>query len=170
MLADMKTLTLIRHAKSSSPAPALADIDRRLEARGMQDARLMAEIVAGRNPGPDLLLCSPAVRARATAEIFADALGLPASAISFDGRIYAADTVDLLEVVRGISPDRRNVFLVGHNPGLLEFAEALTGESIGRLRTCSVLRISLQVEQWIQARAGRGILEENLYPKLFRHK
>src|SRR5436190_24158555 len=121
----MKTLLLLRHAKSSKDEPALGDFDRPLNDRGKDDAKLMGRFMRERSICPDLLISSPAKRARLTAELVLKAAGLPIN-VAFDERIYEADVHRLLAVVSQIEPGINVVMLVGHNPGCEDLVEVLT--------------------------------------------
>jgi len=143
----MKTLLLIRHAKSSKDDPTLADRDRPLSDRGLRDAPRMGERLARRDVHPDLILSSPAVRALSTAQLIADALGHPRTAIVADGRLYESTPPALLAVVRETDDRHRTLMLVGHNPEISALAHRLAPD-INDLPTCAVLECGFDAASW----------------------
>lgn len=147
----MKEILLIRHAKSSWDDPALSDRDRPLNERGEHDARKMAERLAQRGVGAELILSSPARRALATAQIFGRKLGYGGADIVVDARIYAASADDLLDVIHELDDKRRSVMLFGHNPGLTDLANRLSSQ-IAEMPTCAVAEFSFDAKSW--ARIG----------------
>ncbi len=161
----MKTLTLLRHAKSSWDHPELADIDRPLNKRGKRDAPIMGERLARAGISPELILTSPARRARKTASRVARALGYPADRIVVDPRIYAAAPAELMALIRGLDDRWSDVMLVGHNPTLTELANELTAADIDNVPTAGVVRIRFPVPSWSDIRPGAGELTLFDYPK-----
>ena len=161
----MRSLTLVRHAKSSWDDAALADFDRPLNDRGRRDAPLMAQRFARAANAPLQLVASPALRAASTALLFADALGLTADAIRYEPRIYEADVETLLAVVRGLSDELPNAVLFGHNPGFTDLCHALARCDFTEMPTCAVARIDFDVERWTDVAPGRGRLMAYSFPK-----
>ena len=161
----MKRLTLVRHAKSSWKDPERADFDRPLNKRGKQDAPRMGERLAARGERPDLILTSPARRARKTAKEIARKIGLPGEHLVLEAKIYEAETEALLEVVRNLDDRWEGVLLVGHNPGLTDLVNLLGNCGIENLATCGVLRIDFDVETWRSIGPGSGAVVFYDYPK-----
>ncbi|MCA1612707.1 MAG: histidine phosphatase family protein [Acidobacteria bacterium] len=159
----MKILYLLRHAKSSWGDPALADFDRPLNERGRRAAPLVAKLMRERGIRPGLVICSPAARARETAELVAGAEGVDAP-IRFDERIYEAHPLDLLKVVRGADEAVAELMIVGHNPGLEELTERLTGER-ERLPTAALVRIELKADGWARVEENCGRLDWVVTPR-----
>jgi len=151
----LKTLLLLRHAKSSNDDPSLKDFERPLNERGRKDAQLVGEYIRKRKINADLVISSPAERARQTAELVLKSAGLKVE-LRFDKRIYDAGVRRLLNVISQIEDDANAVVLVGHNPGFEELFEALTGEGHD-LPTASLACIELSVEKWSKVRAGAGV-------------
>ena len=143
----MKTLFLIRHAKSSWDDTALPDKDRPLNDRGRRDAPRMGERLAKRDVKPDLILSSPAVRALSTAEIIAKRLDYRRKDIVVTERLYAVEVDDLLDVIHQLGDKVERVMLFGHNPELTEFAHRLSGE-ITHMPTCAVAEFRFDAESW----------------------
>jgi phosphohistidine phosphatase len=161
----MKTLTLIRHAKSSWSQPELADFDRPLNKRGKGDAPLMGRRLARRGIRPELFVTSPAKRALKTARLIANEIGYPGKRLVTDERIYAALAEDLLEVLQGLDDDLGEVWMVGHNPSLTDLANYLTGASIDNIPTCGVVRAAFDIRRWKQLAHGSGELALFDHPK-----
>jgi phosphohistidine phosphatase len=143
----MKTLTLVRHAKSSWGDPALADRDRPLNERGLRDVATMGQRLAQRGAKPDVLLASRATRALTTAEHLAKALGIKRKDIVVDERLYAAAASELLAVIAELGDAPQRVMLVAHNPGLSDLAHRFAGE-ITHMPTCAVAEFTFAVAAW----------------------
>jgi phosphohistidine phosphatase len=159
----MKTLYLLRHAKSSWKEPGLEDFDRPLNDRGREAAPLVGRFMRKRQLTVDLLLSSPAARARQTAALVKEAAALSAELL-YDERIYEADAERLLEVVSQAAESADALMLVGHNPGMEELLQTLTGER-REMPTAALACVVLDVEKWGKARAGAGRLEWLVRPK-----
>jgi len=143
----MKTLFLVRHAKSSWDDTALPDKDRPLNDRGKRDAPKMGERLAKRDVKPDLILSSPARRALTTAEIIAKKLDYKRKDIVADDRLYAGEADDLLEVIGELDDKLERVMLFGHNPELTELAHRLSSE-ITHMPTCAVVEFTFDAKSW----------------------
>ena len=112
-----RRLYLLRHAKSSWGNPDLADFDRPLARRGERAAAVIATYLEQARVRPDIVLCSPAVRARQSCEVVCRAFPEPCRIVYLQ-EIYGADGHELLAILRNVELDRRNILLIGHNPGL----------------------------------------------------
>ncbi len=161
----MNRLTLLRHAKSSWSDPGLADFDRPLNKRGRHDAPLMGRRLAERKVQPDLVLSSPALRARLTAEAVVGQLGNDPKRLIFDPRIYLAGLDELIALLRGIARDQHDILLIGHNPGLTDLANFLVDGKIANLPTCAMFRVELPDSDWskLDRRKARTLFYD--YPK-----
>jgi phosphohistidine phosphatase len=148
--ARMKSLTLIRHAKSSWKDVYLLDVDRPLNKRGKRDAPVMGRRLAERESTPDLLISSPATRALVTAQVIAEEIGYPLEDIVVDERIYGAGVTELLRVVRGLDDALDHVMCFGHNPGLTDFVNYLSPDTIGNVPTCGVLEFTFDIDTWVR--------------------
>ncbi|PLY05425.1 MAG: hypothetical protein C0622_01675 [Desulfuromonas sp.] len=163
----MKRLTLIRHAKSAWGDPALDDFDRPLNSRGKTAAPRMGEHLARDGLCPDLIVSSPAKRARKTARLIARELDYPAEAILYRQQIYEAELDTLIELVHGL-PEEEHVMLVGHNPGMSELGQWFNPEAPDWLPTCAVLTLELDIGAWQNAACGSGVIGRYDYPKKAR--
>jgi len=159
----MKTLFLLRHAKSSWNDPTLEDFDRPLNGRGRVAAKSIGGFIRKQNEKVDLVLSSPAVRARETIEIVMKAVGVPLE-LRYDQRIYEAGPLRLLEVIVQIEKNKSRVLLVGHNPGMEELLQVLTGRT-EHMATGALAKISLDARKWSESLAEKGSLEWLVKPK-----
>lgn len=151
----MRTLYIVRHAKSSWADAGTDDAARPLNERGRHDAPMMAKRFADLHEPLGLLLASPALRARSTADAFASALGLP---VQENTRLYLATADELLAVVQGLPDEVRSAMIVGHNPGLSVLVDDLTGDGMGDMPTCAMARIDLDAGHWNKVARNTGRL------------
>jgi len=167
----MKSLTLLRHAKSSSGDPALGDFERPLDGRGQRAARAIGRAMRAHGLRFDRALASPAARIRETLVNVAKSYGTIDA--SFDERIYLASPETLIKLVRD-TPDRvESLLIVGHSPGLPMLAQRLTRDDAGGLRaqlgekypTAALAEIALPVEHWRDVADGIGTLERFIRPR-----
>ncbi len=142
----MKTLLILRHAKSSWKDDTLPDHDRPLNKRGKQDAPRMGKLLQEKGLVPDLIISSTAKRARKTAEMVAEESGYEGE-IQLERDLYAFEPTAYLDELAQIEDHYQIVLIVGHNPGLEELVEQLTGE-FARLPTAALAQVSLPVESW----------------------
>ena len=159
----MRTLYLLRHAKSGWKDETLADFDRPLAGRGRKACKLIAKVIQEKNIKFDLALCSPAIRARQTIELVWKAAKLRTE-ILYDQRIYAANARRLLGIVRESGNDRKNVLLVGHNPGLEDLLSLLASES-ERLPTASLVKLKLNISKWAETSDNKAALDWIVRPR-----
>ena len=142
----MKTLLLMRHAKSSWAEGGQADVDRPLNNRGRHDAPRMGHWLKSQGLTADLLISSHARRAVETAEAVRAAAGLGGE-WQREPRLYNADTDAYFEVLREVPDEAATVLVVAHNPGVEEMIEALTGEH-ETMKTAYVAEVRLPIERW----------------------
>ncbi|MCR6722202.1 MAG: histidine phosphatase family protein [Chitinophagaceae bacterium] len=144
----MKSLLLIRHAKSSWENFSVPDFDRPLNDRGKRDAPMMAERLKLKNVVADKVLVSTAKRARKTAEHFIEAWNTKESAIEFRDELYLASPSAFKKVLSKL-PDTDNcVAVFSHNHGLTEFANDLTDVAIDNIPTCGIFAIHIKSDKW----------------------
>jgi phosphohistidine phosphatase len=160
-----KTLIIVRHAKSSWSDPHLADHQRPLNKRGLEDAPKMAKRLAKRGERVDSIVTSSALRALETAKTFAEKLDVAGGALVVEPKIYGAGAEDLIELIRGFDEGLRSVMVVGHNPTLSELCHRLTGEELGELPTCAIVTLTVRSGSWESVGQGRLELVDLDYPK-----
>lgn len=159
----MKTLYLLRHAKSSWKDETLSDIERPLNGRGRKAAQTIGDFLKREGIIPDLVLSSSAVRARQTTDLLLKAANFSTD-LRFDERIYEAGAQKLLEVVKQVEKSKKSVLLVGHNPGLEEFLEVLTGAT-DSMPTGTLSKVVLEASSWAAIGDNGGTLEWIVKPK-----
>ena len=167
----MRTLYLMRHAKSDRGNPALSDIDRPLAPRGRRDAPAMAAYMREHDYRPDLVLCSPATRTRETLALLQPALA-PDTRVEYDRKMYPGSPDVLLRRLRDVAETIASVLVIGHNPGLERFAAALAPRgdrrALARMRekypTCGLAVIHLHIDRWEQTDLGSGTLTDFMVP------
>ena len=142
----MRTLLVLRHAKSSWKHPKLSDHDRPLNKRGQDDAPRIGRLLRQQRLSPGAIISSTAKRARRTAEEVARSSTFD-SAVQFEPRLYLADPATILDVVRRVDPDTRRVMVVAHNPGLEELIRRLTDRD-EPLPTAGLAQIRLPIDTW----------------------
>jgi phosphohistidine phosphatase len=144
----MKTLLILRHAKSAWGDPALEDHDRPLNKRGRESAPKMGELLRKENLRPNLILSSTALRARKTAELVAQACSYT-GALELESSLYAAPPEAYIRVLSAVPDLYQNVMVVGHNPGLEELVRDLTGK-IEPLPTAALAYVRLPIQHWAE--------------------
>ncbi len=144
----MKRLTLMRHAKSSWENDSLDDFDRPLNARGLRTAPEMGRRLRALDDPPELILSSPAARAIETARLVAGEIGYSESRILQAAGLYHASPAKILEILRSLETAAHHVMVVGHNPGMTEFANTLGDIRIDNMPTAGMLCVDLPAELW----------------------
>jgi phosphohistidine phosphatase len=165
----MKTLLLLRHAKSSWDSPAARDFDRPLGKRGERDAPRVGKALANTGISLDLAVVSSARRARETAALALEAASYRGE-VRFVDEIYEASVEELLAVVRALPDAAETALLVGHNPGFEDLIASLCGRTGHpaqvRVPTATLACVELAVARWSSVAAGSGTLNWMLVPKL----
>jgi phosphohistidine phosphatase len=163
----MLTLALLRHAKSSWDVPGIDDFDRGLAPRGTDAAPRIGAEIARIGFTPELVLCSSAVRARATLDLVRPYLKPAPRDVVYEDQLYMAGARRLLDRIAQIPAGIRTVLMVGHNPGYHELAVALTREVApgaadlvkSKFPTCALAIYTFDTEAWseVKPRTGRAI-------------
>lgn len=161
----MKTLYLLRHAKAMAWDGNITDFDRPLVQRGRDDAATLAAHLKADGVLPDRIISSPALRARETAEIFAETLGYAADQIDYRAEIYDENSTEaLLKLLHALGESYGKLMLVGHDPAFSELAGYLVRDFALGLPTCGLLCMSLKTRSWRKAEQGSGSLDFFEYP------
>jgi phosphohistidine phosphatase len=142
----MKTLLILRHAKSSWQDSGLDDHDRPLNKRGKQAAPQMGRLLKAQDLVPELIVSSTAKRARKTAALVAENCGYEGS-VEVNQQLYHASAGQAIAVLTELYHDEARVMLVGHNPGVEELLEVLTGQ-VAALPTAALAQVELPIDQW----------------------
>jgi len=159
----MKTLFLLRHAKSNWKDQSLPDFERPLNRRGKEASERVGRYLRDHVIVPELVLSSPAVRARDTVDRVSRKAKWDTE-IRYDQRIYEAAGVSLLELVTQIENDRKTALLVGHNPGMEELLLLLTGNT-EQLPTAALAKVEIKTTRWATAVAKKARLVWLITPR-----
>ena len=144
----MKTLILVRHAKSSWEEAGIDDFDRPLNERGKHDAPVMAKRLKNKNIDVDIFISSPAKRALRTAKYFAEEFDVDKKEIEQVSKLYGASVSTFLEVVSNIDEKNKIAVLFSHNPGITDFANTFTNVHIDNMTTCSIFAVQADADKW----------------------
>lgn len=161
----MKTLFLVRHAKSSWDNPGLRDYNRPLNDRGLHDAPRMGNLLHQLGIKPDLMVSSPAKRALTTAQFFAKAFGMPEAAIVQNPNIYEAYATEIFQIISELPETAQTVMLFGHNPTLTDVANRFSTDLIDNVPTCGVIQIASTAGSWAEFYEGNAYLKARFFPK-----
>ncbi len=164
----MKTLTLVRHAKSSWKDTSLRDSERPLNKRGRRDAPEMGRRIRDHGIRPSLIVSSPAVRAWTTAKLIAAEIGYPLEFLQKERSLYLASVDEILDVVAAQDEGFNSLMVVGHNPGFTEFANFLCPGLTGNLPTAGVVSVEFDRDDWQLYERPSIRLVVHDYPKLRR--
>lgn len=162
----MKTLILVRHAKSSWDGTAETDFNRPLNKRGHADAPIMAERLKEVVNKLDLLVTSTANRAYTTAQYFAPHFGISFNRIVAKDELYHASPEVLLQTVKALPNTANTVAIFCHNPGISYFANSLSNFNIIDMPTCGLFVVQANIETWEQFELGVNTHRAFLFPKL----
>ena len=163
----MKTLYLVRHAKSSWKYPNLDDFERPLNKRGRKNAPFMGRILKKLKVAPDLVISSPANRAATTARIIADTIDYPLEKIHYNETIYGSSEYDLVQVIQQLDDTVNRAMLVSHNPALTDLANTIADTAISNIPTCGVFCVKVSISSWAKIGEQRGKLKFFEFPKKY---
>lgn len=161
----MKTVYLVRHAKSSWADMSLPDRERPLNKRGLRDAPFMAQLLEGKGLATPHIISSPAKRAWDTAAYFAKELNV--KEVQSVERIYGAGPTDLLDIIAALPDEQQQVMLFGHNPTMTTLANLFSEDYIANVPTCGILHIEAATEKWADFNVDNGKLVNFHYPKQY---
>jgi phosphohistidine phosphatase len=161
----LKTLTIVRHAKSSWDEAGLSDRERPLNKRGKRDAPVMGKRIADAGIRPSLILSSPATRAWTTAQVIAEQLTYPSEFLQREQDLYLASLDDLLDIVVAQDEGFNSIMIVGHNPGLTDFVNYLSPGLTNNLPTAGVVSVTIDQDHWKLYEQPKTELVVHDYPK-----
>ena len=145
----MKTLFLLRHAKSSWDNPTLEDRQRPLNKRGTRDAPIMGGRFLARDEPLDLIIASPATRAISTAELFAEACGFPREKLVEEADLYFTSTRSIVDLIVRQDDEIQSLMLVFHNPDITSFANSIdTSNQIVNVPSCGLIKLTCDIASW----------------------
>ncbi len=146
----MKELIIVRHSKAENPNFNSTDFDRKLTESGKTDAQNLSEYLASIVSSIDLIVASPAKRTFKTAKILSKKLNYPTDSILLEESIYESTYTNILKLISSLDNKYDRVLLCGHNPGLEDFVNYVTGNSYIQLKTSGMVYLKLNIEQWIE--------------------
>jgi phosphohistidine phosphatase len=164
----MKTLYLIRHAKSGWSIPNTSDFERTLSKKGKKDIKTMGSYLSLKGVNPELILSSCALRAQETTDLLAEK-------ISFEGKkhylkeLYLTAVEDITEIISVQDDEINMMFIVGHNPQLHELANSLINEHISKFPTLGIVAIDFDIESWSEIADKKGKIDFFIFPKQFKY-
>ena len=162
----MKTLYIVRHAKSSWKYESVKDIDRPLKERGINDAHLLSKYLAGEIQRPDVFLSSSANRALHTAVIFCENFGYPLSNLKIKRQLYSFSDGYLVKTVKALDDSFSSAIVFSHDHGINSFVNKFGNKPIAHVTTCGVIGIEFDTKHWKDIKKGNTILVE--FPKNHR--
>ena len=161
-----KKIYIVRHAKSSWTNMGLSDFDRPLDDRGERDAPVMADFLSQQGVLPDIMISSPAKRAKTTALIFSDVFH---KKLNFAENLYHGEPDDYLQHIQLLDESIHSVMLFGHNPGITYIAHLVKPHSTDNVSTCGVLDLSMDAQiPWEKADWSVMSLDGLFNPKNIR--
>ncbi|WP_035337236.1 histidine phosphatase family protein [Dokdonia sp. PRO95] len=152
----MKTLYLVRHAKSSWKFDVI-DHERPLNEKGLNDAPAMAAHIAAAMPKPDLMMSSDALRAKTTALFFAQAYGIDDKHLVLDYKMYDFAGADLVEVIRNVSDEVDCLMVFGHNNAMTNVVNTYGSKTIDNVSTAAFTAITFDINSWKDLKQGKTI-------------
>lgn len=161
----MKTIILVRHAKSDWSHEGLSDEERPLNERGKKDAPEMAKRLAKKGLKIDAFVSSPAKRAKKTARYFAEEFGVAKDDVKIENSLYGAGPQQFAQVVASLKEDLNTVALFSHNPGITDYANSLTNVHTDNIPTCGVFAVQADAKTWMQFGAAEKSFLFFDYPK-----
>ncbi|WP_425659470.1 SixA phosphatase family protein [Tenacibaculum ascidiaceicola] len=162
----MKTLYIVRHAKSSWKYESVKDIDRPLKERGISDAHLLSKYLAGEIQRPDVFLSSSANRALHTAVIFCENFGYPLSNLKIKRQLYSFSDGYLVKTVKALDDSFNSAIVFSHDHGINSFVNKFGNKPIAHVSTCGVVGIEFDTKHWKDIKKGNTVLVE--FPKNHR--
>ncbi|MFD2513056.1 SixA phosphatase family protein [Pontibacter locisalis] len=164
----MKTLYILRHAKSSWEFEELSDHDRPLNKRGRNDAELIGQELHSRGVKPNMIMSSSAVRAISTATLVGKEMDYDADDIVVKEEIYGAGKEELLEIVQSAPAEVQYLMLVGHNEAISDFANTLTPDHVASLPTTGVVALEFKCDSWYDISRNNATLLFYDFPKNYK--
>ena len=163
----MKSLFIIRHAKSSWSNPQLSDFDRPLNKRGLRDAPFMSTLLLGKEGKVDKIVSSPANRAMTTAGYFAEKMEISNDDILFKQGIYEAHHSTLTDIISRFEDSWDSVAMFGHNPGFTNLVNLFAVDYLPNLPTCGIVKVVGMVTSWKDFIPGNASVRVMYFPKQY---
>jgi phosphohistidine phosphatase len=164
----LKTLYLVRHAKSGWSIQDQTDIDRPLSERGYKDAHLVSEYLYKKKVAPSIIISSPAVRAMSTALIFAETLHYSREAIVIKDDLYETDRKEYLSILQALDDEHPSAMIFAHNPIITETAHYLSDKPVEDMPTCCLVALSFNTPSWQFIAKRTGSFQFLLSPSVIK--
>jgi len=164
----MKTLYLIKHAKSDWSVPGESDMERALSKKGRKDINTMGSYLALRGVCPDIILSSCALRAQETANLLAQKIDFSGSKLYFK-ELYLSSPETIKEFIMAQDDQMSKIFLVGHNPQVSELVYILSGEHISKIPPLGIVAIEFDIQEWGELADKQGQIDFFINPKQFKY-
>jgi phosphohistidine phosphatase len=162
----MKNLYLIRHAKSDWSDESKSDLERGLNKRGQKAILTMADALKKVDVMPDLILCSPAKRAKLTAKGLAKEIKYKGK-IQYKEALYMAEPIEVIRIIKEIQDKYDNVFIIGHNPETTELTDLMVDEYIDNIPTLGIVALNAPIKHWKKFKPEKTKFDFFIYPKMF---
>lgn len=163
----MKTIYLIRHAKSDWSDFNTDDAERGLNERGKRDIPLMAKELHKKNIKPDLIISSSSKRTKLTVQGLLKELDYSIETIH-DDELYLATPNTILSIIKNTNDKYKSIFIVGHNPGITDFANLISDDNIENIPTLGIVALKCAVKKWEECKYHNAKVEFFIYPKMFK--
>ncbi len=163
----MKTIYLIRHAKSDWGDFDINDAKRGLSERGKRDIPLMANELHKKNIKPDLIISSSSNRTKLTVQGLLKELDYSIKTI-YDDELYLATPNTILSIIKNTNDKYKSIFIVGHNPGITDFANLMSDADIENIPTLGIVALKCKTKKWKGCKFNSAKVEFFIYPKMFK--
>jgi phosphohistidine phosphatase len=164
----MKTLYLIRHAKSSWDDLSLKDFDRPLTGTGIKKTNKIIQFLTERKVCPELIISSPAVRAFETARLIAKGIGHPEEKIVTEAALYDSSADDYIEIIENVRNEISSVMIFGHNPTITYAANSFLKKATEMIPTSGIVNVTFDTDKWSEVRKAKVKKESVIFPKMLK--
>lgn len=162
----MKTVYIVRHAKSSWEYKGIDDIDRPLKKRGIKDSYLLSDVLSKKINRPDVFITSSASRALSTAVIFCNNFGYPLSNLQINKSLYSFSDGYLVKTIKALDDEFDSAIIFSHDHGINDFVNKYGNEFIPHVPTCGVIAIQFDNSHWKSIKKGKTLFKE--FPKKYK--
>ena len=159
------TLYIVRHAKAEDRAIFMSDFDRELTPDGIMAAARIGRYLHGKGILPDVIMSSPAPRAKSTANVVAEQIGYELAQVAFNERLYEGGPKAYLAAINALPNTLQSAMIVGHNPDVSYLAEFLTHQTIGSMSKGAVIAITFENLNWAEVSGRTGTMAFQIGPK-----
>lgn len=164
----MKTLYIVRHAKSSWDNPEFSDHERPLMQKGVRKTAKISQYLSEMDVEPDMIISSTAVRAYETACLIAKALHYPVDKIQKEAKLYLSDSEQILNLIFGVDNKHKSLMIFGHNPTFTSFANQFLSEKIDWMPTSAVVAVKFDTDNWEDLCLSDKQLKFVVFPKMLK--